>query len=92
MKVSLFKKSFLNIVGPLLCNGPWSDRAAAGGETKLEVDDAIINEQAKLSREKFVKSEFNFVKRFAYEFFIINIGQAAYRDEGSSTRNWYKWC
>ncbi len=78
------QKSFLNIVGPLLCNGPWSDCAAAGGETKLEVDDAIINEQAKLSREKFVKSEFNFVKRFAYEFFIINIGQAAYRDEGSS--------
>ena len=29
-------------------------------------------------------SEFNFLKRFAYEYFIINIGGAAFRDEGSS--------
>ncbi len=81
------QKSFLEIVGPLLCKDPYSECAATGaGSSKFQTDaaDAIINEGDEKSRKKFVMSEFNFLKRFAYEYFIINIGGAAFRDEGSS--------
>tara|TARA_Y200000002_G_scaffold90309_1_gene72680 strand:- start:23583 stop:24476 length:894 start_codon:yes stop_codon:yes gene_type:complete len=81
------KKSFLDIVGPLLCDGPYSDCVAAGGESKLKTDDdVVINEEGSATkvRKKAVLSEFNFLKRFEYEYFIRNIGMAAYRDDGSS--------
>ncbi len=81
------QKSFLEIVGPLLCNDPYSECAAASaGASKFKTDgeNVIINEGDTKSRQKFVMSEFNFLKRFAYEYFIINIGGAAFRDDGSS--------
>ncbi len=90
------QKSFLEIVGPLLCAGGYNGCIAADS-TNFNTDDDVINETGQevtndegeteidfSSKEKFIKAEFNFLKRFAYEYFIINIGAAAYRNDGSS--------
>ncbi len=77
------RRSFLEIVGPLLCLDPYAKCASATSGAKFNIQDAVINESGN-KKDKFVQSEFNFLKRFAYEFFVVNIGSAAYRDQGSS--------
>ena len=82
------EKSFLDIVGPLLCTGTNAE-CLDPDSTSFNTDDEVVNERGDNPRdfeekEKFIRAEFNFLKRFAYEYFIINIGAAAYRNDGSS--------
>ena len=82
------EKSFLDIVGPLLCTGTNAE-CLDPDSTSFNTDDEVINERGDNPRdfeekEKFIRAEFNFLKRFAYEYFIVNVGAAAYRNDGSS--------
>ena len=82
------EKSFLDIVGPLLCTGSNAE-CLDPDSTSFNTDDEVINERGDNPRdfqekEKFIRAEFNFLKRFAYEYFIVNVGAAAYRNDGSS--------
>ena len=82
------EKSFLDIVGPLLCTGSNAE-CLDPDSTSFNTDDEVINERGDNPRdfqekEKFIRAEFNFLKRFAYEYFIVNVGAAAaYRNDGS---------
>ncbi|WP_440918797.1 hypothetical protein [Candidatus Pelagibacter sp.] len=80
------QKSFLDIVGPLLCDGDYNDCLSStdGSSFRTSSAKSVINESDEKARKSFVQAEFNFLKRFAYEYFILNIGMAAFRDEGSS--------
>ena len=82
------ERSFLDIVGPLLCTGTNAE-CLDPNSTSFNTDDEVVNERGDNpedfeEKEKFIRAEFNFLKRFAYEYFIINIGAAAYRNDGSS--------
>ena len=82
------EKSFLDIVGPLLCTGSNAE-CLDPNSTSFNTDDEVVNESGDGPgdfevKEKFIRAEFNFLKRFAYEYFIVNVGAAAYRNDGSS--------
>ena len=82
------EKSFLDIVGPLLCTGTNAE-CLDPDSTSFNTDDVVVNESGDSpgdfeEKEKFIRGEFNFLKRFAYEYFIVNVGAAAYRNDGSS--------
>ena len=82
------EKSFLDIVGPLLCTGSNAE-CLDPSSTSFNTDDEVVNESGDSpgdfeEKEKFIRAEFNFLKRFAYEYFIVNVGAAAYRNDGSS--------
>jgi len=77
--------NFINIVGPLLLNdGPYADPANENYNT----DNLLENEGGRgwstAEVEKIVEREVAYIRRFGYEFFVINVGSAAYTSEGSS--------
>ena len=82
------ERSFLDIVGPLLCTGTHAE-CLDPNSTSFNTDDEVVNERGDNpedfeEKEKFIRAEFNFLKRFAFEYFIVNVGAAAYRNDGSS--------
>tara|TARA_Y100000590_G_scaffold34096_1_gene37268 strand:+ start:2607 stop:3488 length:882 start_codon:yes stop_codon:yes gene_type:complete len=78
------KENFINIVGPLLLSEDCGDYETCTNyrTENLEENDRDGWDNAKL--QKIVESEVGYLKRFEYEFFVINAGSAAYRAEGSS--------
>ena len=82
------ERSFLDIVGPLLWTGTNAE-CLDPNSTSFNTDDEVVNERGDNpedfeEKEKFIRAEFNFLKRFAFEYFIVNVGAAAYRNDGSS--------
>ena len=78
------KENFINIVGPLLLNDECENYETCDSykTENLEEKDKIGWNDTELT--KIVKSEIAYLKRFEYEFFVVNSGSAAYRAEGSS--------
>lgn len=82
------KENFINIVGPILFSEDCSDYETCGESAAqystdhLEESDRDGWDNARL--QKIVESEVAYLKRFEYEFFVVNSGSAAYRAEGSS--------
>ena len=76
-------KNFINIVGPLLLEDCENYETCVSYKTEnLEEKDKTGWDDEML--DKIVKSEVAYLKRFEYEFFVVNSGSAAYRAEGSS--------
>ena len=76
--------NFINIVGPLLLtNTPYTSPKNESWRTSL-----VVEGQEDYAYEKdideLIEREVKYLRRFAYEFFVINAGAAAYRAEGSS--------
>ena len=78
------KENFINIVGPLLLNDECDNyETCTNYETAHLVEQRTIDlDDTELTR--IVTSEVAYLKRFEYEFFVVNSGSAAYRAEGSS--------
>ena len=77
--------NFINIVGPLLLGeGPYTDST----NENYNSDNLLESEEGSgwttQEVEKIIEREVAYIRRFAYEFFVINVGSAAYRAEGSS--------
>ena len=82
------KENFINIVGPLLLNEECDNY-----ETCTNYEPAHLAEVRNVDVDlglndtdltRIVTSEVAYLKRFEYEFFVVNSGSAAYRAEGSS--------
>ncbi len=78
------KENFINIVGPLLLSEECTDYETCPNykTENLEEKDKTGWNDSEL--QKIVESEVAYLKRFEYEFFVVNSGSAAYRAEGSS--------
>ena len=66
--------NFINIVGPILLSGNDAYTTSENWNTVNLVEDD----------EEIAEKEVKYLRRFEYEFFVINVGSAAYRAEGSS--------
>ena len=77
-------ENFINIVGPLLLSEDCTDYETCENykTENLEEKDKTGWNDSEL--QKIVESEVAYLKRFEYEFFVVNSGSAAYRAEGSS--------
>ena len=76
--------NFINIVGPLLLtNTPYTSPKNESWRTSLVVEGQEDYAYEK-DIDKLIEREVKYIRRFAYEFFVINAGGAAYRAEGSS--------
>lgn len=66
--------NFINIVGPiLLSDGPYTSS-----------ENFITTHLSDTEDEEIAEKEVKHLRRFEYEFFVMNVGNAAYRAEGSS--------
>ena len=66
--------NFINIVGPiLLSDGPYTSS-----------ENFITTHLSDTEDEEIAEKEVKYLRRFEYEFFVMNVGNAAYRAEGSS--------
>ncbi len=66
--------NFINIVGPiLLSDGPYTTS-----------ENFITTHLSDTEDEEIAEKEVKYLRRFEYEFFVMNVGNAAYRAEGSS--------
>ena len=66
--------NFINIVGPiLLSDGPYTTS-----------ENFITTLLSDTEDEEIAEKEVKYLRRFEYEFFVMNVGNAAYRAEGSS--------
>ena len=80
------KDNFINIVGPILlndsCDGDYVGCDSYKADFLVEKTDAALGFAAKAN--SIAKKEVKYLKRFEYEFFVINVGSAAYKGSGSS--------
>ena len=79
------KKNFINIVGPILLN----EKSCTDYETceLYKADLLVESTDSDLGFEDvtdIVEKEVKYLRRFEYEFFVINVGPAAYTGSGSS--------
>ena len=69
---------FWDIIGPIVTEKYFLEKSDSGlGFTN-------VNEKKHLDITEIIRKEVAYLKRYAYEFFIINIGGAAYGGSGSS--------
>jgi len=80
------KVNFINIVGPILlnesCDGDYLGCTSYKADFLVEKTDAALGFSAKAN--SIAKKEVQYLKRFEYEFFVINVGAAAYQGSGAS--------
>lgn len=78
------KENFINIVGPLLLSEDCADYETCENYRTENLEENDRDGWDNIMLQKIVKSEVAYLKRFEYEFFVVNSGSAAYRAEGSS--------
>ena len=83
--------NFINIIGPILLNDTCADYETCGdveGSADFNTDFLVEKTDGSLELgsniDKIVKKEVEYLRRFEYEFFITNVGPAAYKGSGSS--------
>tara|TARA_B100000029_G_scaffold117056_1_gene110099 strand:- start:5547 stop:6440 length:894 start_codon:yes stop_codon:yes gene_type:complete len=81
------KENFIKIVGPLLLKAECTDyKNCKDAENKDFLEEANNENYALTDQEqdKIIENEISYIRRFEYEFFVVNAGSAAYRGSGSS--------
>ncbi len=80
------KDNFINIVGPILlsetCDDDYIGCTSYRSDFLVEKTDATLGFSAKAN--SIAKKEVKYLKRFEYEFFVMNVGSAAYKGSGAS--------
>ena len=81
------KENFIEIVGPLLLKAECTDYKNCEDAGNKDFLEEANNENYALSdadQNEIIESEISYIRRFEYEFFVVNAGSAAYRGSGSS--------
>ena len=82
------KVNFINIVGPILLNNEsCTDYETCNSSDDYNSDELVEKTDSDLGFEDvgdIVEKEVKYLRRFEYEFFVINVGPAAYKGSGSS--------
>ena len=79
------KNNFINIVGPILLNESCEDYETCESyktDLLLEKTDSDLGFADKA--DSIAEKEVKYLRRFEYEFFVTNVGPAAYKGSGSS--------